>query len=165
MGPVEAIGSCLRQYAGFFGRAPRSEFWWWFCAVCIVVGVSMALLGMEEGSFEGADPDVGSEPMSGSIAVAILWLGILIPTLAVTVRRLHDADWSGWWALSTALCNAPTVYAAAFGPYALGLVLGINGVLLAYVAAVVIALVVFVRMFFPGTRGDNRFGPDPLPGT
>ena len=156
MGPVEAIRSCLRQYAGLSGRAARSEFWWWsMCAGLIFSIVSMVLLGIQEVL-------LGMEEGGGSVALAILWLGVLIPSLAVTVRRLHDTDWSGWWALSTALCNAAVVYAAAFGPHALGFAFGSDAVLFSYLAASGIALVVLVRMFLPGTRGDNRFGPDPL---
>ena len=162
MGPVKAIRSCLRQYVGFSRRAPRSEFWWWSICAGLVLSIGlMVLLGMEEGDLEGADPDAGS----GSIAGTILWLGFFIPSLAVTVRRLHDTDWSGWWALSTALCSAAPVYGAAFGLYALGLAFGRDAVLLPYLAASAISLVVFVRMFFPGTRGDNRFGPAPLSDT
>lgn len=160
MAPVKAIRSCLRQYAGFSGRAPRSEFWWWLlCAGLVLVFGSIALLGMGADDLD-VDPEVGS----GSIAATILWVGVLIPTLALTVRRLHDTDWSGWWALSTALCNAAPVYGAAFGLYALGVALGIDAVLLTYMAVSAVSLVVFVRMFFPGSRGDNRFGPDPLSG-
>ena len=150
MGPVKAIRSCLRQYAGLSGRAPRSEFWWWsICAGLVLVVVSMVLIGMEEGDLEGT----------------ALWLAFFIPSLAVTVRRLHDTDWSGWWALSTALCGAVPAYGAAFGPYALGVALGSDAVLLPYAAASAVSLVVLIRMFFPGSRGDNRFGPDPLSGT
>ena len=160
-GPVNAIRSCLRQYVGFSGRAPRSEFWWWsICAGLVLVIVLMVLLGLEETDLESADPDADS----GSIAVTILWIALFIPSLAVTVRRLHDTDWSGWWALSTMLCGAVPVYAAAFGAFALG-VLASTAVLLPYLAASAVSLIVFVRMFFPGTRGDNRFGADPLAGT
>jgi uncharacterized membrane protein YhaH (DUF805 family) len=69
----------------------------------------------------------------GLILLGIFALAILIPSLAVQVRRLHDTDRSGWWIL-------------------LGVVPIIN-----YIGAIV--LLVFYCL--EGTRGPNRFGEDP----
>jgi len=82
----EAVRSVLTQYATFSGRAPRSEFWYWVLATTIagiVVGGFDHLIGMGN-----------SMPVS-----SLLGLAILIPNIAVSVRRLHDTDRSGWWLL------------------------------------------------------------------
>jgi uncharacterized membrane protein YhaH (DUF805 family) len=75
-----AVRSALTQYATFPGRARRSEYWW-FVVFNAIVGVAAAVL--DRGSSDG--------PVSTLSALALL-----LPTLAVSVRRLHDTDRSGW---------------------------------------------------------------------
>ena len=82
MGFFEAVRSVLSNYFTFSGRALRSEYWYWnlfYILGAIPVSI-MAGMGIEGPYF-------------------IYSLAILIPTLSVTVRRLHDTDHSGWWAL------------------------------------------------------------------
>ncbi|MFF3755369.1 DUF805 domain-containing protein [Streptomyces sp. NPDC002018] len=72
----------IKNYAGFSGRARRQEFWMFYLlnlVVAIVVAILDAVLGLN------------------SILSVIYTLAVLIPALAVTVRRLHDTDKSGWW--------------------------------------------------------------------
>lgn len=90
MNLTQAIKSVFKKYAAFSGRASRSEFWYWqlFCLVfSIVSSVLDALV------FHASSP--GSfQPIS-----TIFMLIIFLPSLAVSVRRLHDVDRSGWWLL------------------------------------------------------------------
>ena len=82
----EAIRVCFQKYATFSGRASRSEFWYFALfgtLVTIVVGIIDAVL------FPSAN--VLNGPVSW-IASVVLFL----PELAVTSRRLHDTDKSGW---------------------------------------------------------------------
>ncbi|WP_040494977.1 DUF805 domain-containing protein [Ilumatobacter nonamiensis] len=75
----------LERYAKFDGRAGQGEFWWYYLANLIIAVVL------------------------GVLAAAIHWvfwlifvvyaLSIIIPTVAVSIRRLHDTDKSGWWML------------------------------------------------------------------
>jgi uncharacterized membrane protein YhaH (DUF805 family) len=76
-----AVRACLTQYAGFAGRARRSEYWW-FALFAFVVYVVAALL----------DAVVGAQVFS-----VVAGLGLLLPSIAVGVRRLHDTGRSGWW--------------------------------------------------------------------
>ena len=79
----EAVQTVFSKYAVFEGRAVRSEFWWW---TLFSVGVSVVLNLAK----------ITVSPIVGVLVV--LWgLGTLIPNLAVSVRRLHDIDRSGWW--------------------------------------------------------------------
>lgn len=79
----QAVGSVLRQYAVFRGRASRSEFWWYYLAYLIVFAI-LSLLDQAMG-------------LNG-ILIGIFALALIIPTIAVQVRRLHDTDRSGgWW--------------------------------------------------------------------
>jgi len=75
----------LRQYADFSGRATRQEFWM-FVLFNIIFSVFSTLIDYSLGTgFEG-----------GGIISSIYSLAVLIPSLAVTVRRLHDIGKSGW---------------------------------------------------------------------
>ena len=83
MGFAEAVQSCLQQYVGFSGRARRSEYWWFFLftiLVSIVAGVLDSILGTMDD-----ETNVG---VIGTIAS----LALLLPSLAVAIRRLHDTS-------------------------------------------------------------------------
>jgi uncharacterized membrane protein YhaH (DUF805 family) len=83
---AEAIQSGFRNYVGFAGRAARSEFWFW---VLFAVLVSIATQFLDGVLF---DQQFGV--LSGIAALALF-----LPGLAVSVRRLHDRDKSGWFIL------------------------------------------------------------------
>jgi uncharacterized membrane protein YhaH (DUF805 family) len=73
----------MQKYANFSGRAIRSEYWWFVLAYIVaylVVAIVDYVLGVQ-------------------LLTAILSLALLIPSIAVGVRRLHDLDKSGWWLL------------------------------------------------------------------
>jgi uncharacterized membrane protein YhaH (DUF805 family) len=85
----DAVKICLHKYADFSGRARRSEFWWWVLftiMVGLVAGIIDAILGTRT---------VGGNGLVGSLAN----LALLLPSLAVGARRLHDTGRSGWWQL------------------------------------------------------------------
>jgi uncharacterized membrane protein YhaH (DUF805 family) len=91
-----AVKSVLGQYATFSGRASRSEYWWWTLAVVLV----MLAVGLVEGAL--LPPMIGFEPyreQTGQPISMVVSLALLLPCLAVSVRRLHDRDKSGWWYL------------------------------------------------------------------
>jgi uncharacterized membrane protein YhaH (DUF805 family) len=93
---AEAVATCLRKYAKFSGRARRSEFWWWALFVVIVLTV-VAGFAVASGAVDEAgslDPDSGA-----ALAVGLVWLALILPNLAVAVRRLHDTGKSGWFVL------------------------------------------------------------------
>lgn len=93
---AEAIKTNFSKYVTFSGRAPRSEFWWWalftFIGNLIFGAIDMALFGTtitEPGSFS---METHFSPFAG-----IFSLVILLPSISVAVRRLHDTDRTGWW--------------------------------------------------------------------
>jgi uncharacterized membrane protein YhaH (DUF805 family) len=79
----DAVRSVVTRYATFSGRARRAEYWWFFLAYVIAAVVASVIDGM-----------IGISLLSW-----VLSLGLLVPSLAVGVRRLHDTDRSGWWLL------------------------------------------------------------------
>ena len=78
----------LKKYAVFSGRSRRMEYWY-FVLFNIIVAVVLALIDTLLGTFNVVQ---GVGLLSG-----IYGLAVLIPALAVTVRRLHDIDRTGWW--------------------------------------------------------------------
>jgi len=81
MGFADAVRSVFSKYVVFSGRARRSEFWW-FSLFLLIVYIIVAAI----------DAAIGN-----SVLLVIVWLATLLPSLAVTVRRLHDTGRSGWW--------------------------------------------------------------------
>lgn len=75
---IDSIKVCFSKYATFSGRATRSEFWW-FMLFCVLLNCAA---GQINGSVYG-----------------IVSLALLLPSLAVGTRRLHDLGKSGWWLL------------------------------------------------------------------
>lgn len=110
----------LKNYVGFDGRARRKEYWM-FTLFNVIVSIVLAII----------DGMGGFMTESGIGMLGLLYtLAVLLPSIAVSVRRLHDIDKSGWWLL---LILVPLIG--------------------------VIVLLVFAVL--EGTRGANRFGPDP----
>ena len=74
----------LKKYAKFKGRARRKEYWM-FILFYLIFAIAAAVL----------DEILGSQPV-----ISIVYgLVLILPTLAVTVRRLHDTNHRGWWIL------------------------------------------------------------------
>ena len=80
----------LQKYAVFDGRARRKEYWV-FLLINILVSVVLIAIDNLIGTFS---PQVGVGLLQGLYSLAIL-----IPSIAVTVRRLHDTGRTGWWIL------------------------------------------------------------------
>ena len=80
----------LKKYAVFSGRARRAEYWY-FVLFNLIIVIVLSLIDTFLGTFNVMR---GVGLLSG-----IYGLAVLIPSLAVTVRRLHDIDRTGWWIL------------------------------------------------------------------
>lgn len=158
--PVQWMLLPLQRYAQFSGRSSRAEYWWFVLfsiLISIPAGIIDALLGFQ-------------------LIGALVSLGLILPSLAVGVRRLHDIDRTGWWVLAPALIILPTVAIAGVmgaGGAIAGLLgsgdvagLGAGGAMLVVgiglLAGGVVALLMLVWYCTRGTAGDNRYGPDPL---
>ncbi|SDQ72158.1 Uncharacterized membrane protein YhaH, DUF805 family [Curtobacterium sp. UNCCL20] len=97
-----------KKYVRFDGRASRSEYWWWYLwsailgtVFSVVSGILVAATGTTTSTTSSNSVGVSSmstNPVAG-VPIWILGLALLIPTLALIVRRLHDANLSGLLAL------------------------------------------------------------------
>lgn len=139
----EAVKTCFKKYANFNGRARRSEFWWFYLALCIVNWVLGGLLW----HFGSAKAALGANVFSDSatieqnnlygtinlvimIIMGIWALATLLPTLAAMARRLHDTGKSGHLLWLFLLC-------------------GIGG------------LIPLIMCIGEGTPGPNQYGESP----
>lgn len=84
------VQTVLKKYAVFGGRAQRAEYWYFM----LFYVVAYVVLGLLDGSLTRPPEESGTGLLTGVFALALL-----IPSLAVSVRRLHDTDRSGWWLL------------------------------------------------------------------
>ncbi|GAA0585460.1 DUF805 domain-containing protein [Caenispirillum bisanense] len=80
----------LKNYAQFNGRALRSEYWF-FVLFNIIVSIILAVVDSVTGTY--------SDGAGLGLLGGLYTLAVIIPSLAVGVRRLHDVDKSGWWLL------------------------------------------------------------------
>jgi uncharacterized membrane protein YhaH (DUF805 family) len=111
---AQAVRTCLNKYAGFSGRAQRSEYWYFFLFMVIVNIVASVV---DSAIF-------GDMPLLYLVAT----LALLVPSIAAGVRRLHDTDKSGWWlllgfipvvgaiVLIVFFCQRGTIGSNRFGP-------------------------------------------------
>lgn len=83
----EAVAACLSRYADFKGRAARAEFWWFMLFLLL----ASAFVNQMTMSFFGAT--------SANVVSSIFFLAMVVPTISVSARRLHDMNHTGWWQL------------------------------------------------------------------
>lgn len=135
----------FKRYFDFQGRSRRMEYWSFalliFVVYLVLLGIMMAggfsLAAMSGDPAAAASATMGPVFYIGAGLLGLFGLAIIIPSIAVVVRRLHDRDMSGWWYLG--------MLVAAMIPF------------VGFIASIAF----LVLMFLPGTPGPNRFGPDP----
>jgi len=142
----------LKRYFDFEGRSRRMEFWMFILMTTIIstilagpVFFSVFSAAMDA-ELAGASEEAVNEAILASFdglgglglgLYGLFALAVFIPSIAVTVRRLHDRDMSGWWYLGFILAG-----------------------LIPFVGFLA-SLAFLVILFLPGTPGSNRFGADP----
>ena len=90
----------LKKYAVFDGRARRKEFWY-FALVNFLIFIPLAIVGLILAAIAGGSSSNTTWLILFIVPLILYGLFIFIPALAVTIRRLHDTNRSGWWYLIT----------------------------------------------------------------
>lgn len=153
---------CFKQYADFGGRARRSEYWWFMLinfinTMILIVGTFVPLikLGMNYSSIDDMDDlelikAIANNPFF--YLYIIYYLAVLIPSISVSVRRLHDIGRSGYWyflfigcSMMSSLTNVTT---------------GIVRIILTLVV-LALSILFLVWMFTDSQPGTNIWGPNP----
>ena len=148
----DAVKSGFKKYFDLSGRASRSEFWWWtlFSFVlgfgCVMVDIA---IGWGRTSLEGTGP-----------LATLFVVGTFFPSLALSVRRLHDTDRSGWWLwgifLGWILFLLFVVLAISIEKSENDALAVVVGFIWLGLFGVSVALIVFYCL--PGSLGANRYG-------
>ncbi len=165
---VQAVRECFRKYGDFSGRAPRPEYWWWLVGY-VIAGSILATIDTFIVSL--VDQEDAFSPL-----YLVFVLAVLLPSLAVTSRRLHDTGKSGWWLLVwigiTSIGWIP--FALGVAAFALGLLDDWSGTNVEFIPLILggfLTLVVQVSVFIwmilwlarQGDAGPNSYGPSPQP--
>ncbi len=133
------------HYLDFQGRVRRQEFWYYMLAYVVIYVV----LGVAQSVFHT------------HVLTGLMSLGLFLPTIGISVRRLHDTDRTGWWVLLAAvpivLLGLLTSFAMLTGAYTM---MFFTATLLPILALAAAALLIYWYAQ-PGTTGQNEFGPDP----
>jgi len=181
----QAVSTCLANYADFSGRARRSEYWWFSLFIFLVVLVLMAPVAvmayLEESG--GVNMDAGGWPVAFLITSimaligALFVLGMLIPSLAVQVRRLHDTGRSGWWVVWNIVLSLLAAFVPMFA-YGFGQAMDMDSIdtitrigevaLLPGILVVVtqlgewiLEIILLVFSLLDSDKGENQYGPSP----
>ena len=108
---LEAIETCVvKKYCDFSGRASRSEFWWFTLGTIIVSYVWQFIMSLLIGSAVTFNTDGTFHFEAIQLLGYIPSLALMLPSIAVTVRRLHDVGKSGWWYLLIFVCCIGGLY-------------------------------------------------------
>ena len=147
-GIVFAVSSCLLHgYARFSGRATRSEYWWFFLACTLTVG-SISFFRFPY------------EPDPLLLFIALLpQLPILIPGLAVLIRRLHDRGKGILWFLGLIAIHLILTFLAfyiLYESYAAR-----PAAILSLCLILLVPAILLLNLVLPGTKETNRYGPVP----
>ena len=186
LGFWEAVKICWSKYADFTGRARRSEYWWFclFTTIVILIPVLVMIIFLAIGSSasEGAGSMLWYAPaLIAMLVIGVIGLALIIPSLAVQTRRLHDTGRSGWWVVWNIIMSVVASFAevAAFGlsnyyeatptPSDIDMFKAIMEnsmglfivVALLYLINLGISIAVFVFSLLDSHREENKYGPSP----
>ncbi|MEZ5997677.1 MAG: DUF805 domain-containing protein [Hyphomonas sp.] len=132
----DAVKMFFQRYTDFQGRSRRAEYWWVYL-FNLIIGVVWAVLFFGLGGMNMNTEEISPIGMILIGIIVLYGLAVLIPSIALFIRRLHDINQTGWIYLGLVI--------ASFIPF-LGLLAGIAGIVICCI---------------PGTAGPNKYGPDP----
>ena len=128
--PVKAISLGFRNYLNFSGRSSRAEYWWWMLFYSLIFII----------------------PVIGQLINIVL----IIPSISLTSRRLHDIGKTGWWQLWIIL-----VYLLLFLLFIVLIVGGPPVWLICFILFLILTICWIRWMCLKGNSGPNKYGPDP----
>ncbi len=181
MGFWESVRTCFRKYFDFKGRARRSEYWW-YCLFSVVACLIWALfgtlllalpIGMVVQHVSGNETAVLTTMI---IILCIPLLFLVLPSVSVQVRRLHDTGRSGWWMVASIILEivAAALPFTLFGSdaidfdfmeefsrsFELSTAAGVADVGLT-IATNAMSIILIVFSIFDSHKTENKYGPSP----
>ena len=166
----QAIRLCWDKYTDFTGRARRSEYWWFVIAITVILLIPRLLLhympDVFDDSAQGYDVLWLIPEILIMLALGVGTLLLLLPSFAVTTRRLHDVGRSGWWIVALAVgCDM----AACDSLNEWEMLRAISDtstttfaiVLALYLVHLAVSITILVFTLLDSHRGENKYGPSP----
>jgi uncharacterized membrane protein YhaH (DUF805 family) len=151
---AQAVSLAFRKTFQFHGRATRSEYWWFALAVMLGTVVLFAIWAVIMNS------DVFAPLVPFTFLLPII---MTIPAISLSVRRLHDLNFSGWWLLVYSIVPKIAATASQQAARAGVPVVGQQVVPVISILTMIIVYGGFLYYFSQrGTIGSNDYGPDPL---
>ena len=171
----DAVGEGIFNYSYFGQRAARAEYWWWvlFSIICTFGAIVLDSL-----IFAGWNGPQFWYVVGGPFYIVVA-LALFLPSLSVTVRRLHDTNKSGWWLLfpygtmfiffilafnlihQSILATTATVGGRAVNnATAFSLGVSANLFLAVGILMLIFFIILLVFMLLPGNPGNNKYGPN-----
>ena len=179
----EAVKTCFAKYATFTGRARRSEYWWFSLFELLIIGLpalavalGMWIIGED---FEGYSSLWLLAAGLLALFIVLACLAIIIPSISVQVRRLHDTGRSGWWYVWSLVLSIAEMFAEMFAYGAsnyftddigtIGVLksvyasspitaIGVGTITLANYA---VCILIIIFSLFDSQKGANKYGPSP----
>ena len=156
---------CLQHYADFQGRARRSEFWFFqLFNFLIAIGIYLIVLAIK-----------GVTGVNLGFLNSVFSLAVFIPNLAVSARRLHDTNRSGWWQLLTYVTTLTTsvlmlifiypLFINGMNEHAFSICMEQKGLLVLLCISIIIHLAAGILLLvwycFDSQPGANQYGSNP----
>ena len=148
----EAVSICWKKYSDFKGRARRSEYWWWALLSLIAGTVAKFIDGTFNLLFSAS---------SINIVSIIVWLVLIIPSLAVATRRLHDTGRSGWWIVALAVVGVIEVILSFIIADSVPSLLWYYVLWFVILILLLLSLILLYFEVLDSHKGENQYGPSP----
>lgn len=151
------MANFIELLTSFRGRISRKS--WWLGFVIIMILSIAGTLVLHPDAFS-LDPDVAWTP---NWAATIWGLLLIIPYTAITVKRFNDRDWPNWLGYGVGLTAALLTIGQHFGFFTFGPDMSTTEGIVGLVLYLPLLFALIDNGFLRGTKGPNRYGPDPTP--
>lgn len=141
---------CMKHYVDFHGRAGRAEFWMFYGVTSMIQTIFSTAMNARKGGEIDAVTPIG-------MIYLVYIIVMILPSLAVGVRRLHDIGKSGWY-LAGALVLA-VILSIAIG-VAIGMQSNVEAIVL-MILLIALILAFYIVPMLKGQPGENKWGPNP----
>lgn len=153
----------MKNYANFNGRTSRVAYWIYAIITLAIsaVGIMIAVAvtgGL--GQTSALNTPLGMSPAAFGVSVAIV-LVFICPTVAITVRRLHDTGHSAWWISFLIAFLVCAWLGATLGKEANGSVFDIASMIFGFLAFILFVTNFILIICADSQHGENQYGPNP----
>lgn len=155
---TQSIATCFKKYATFKGRASRSEFWW-FQLFKFLIFLTIFIIALSL-AFSGNPFSYSGNILVIDLIFSFIRLVLFLPDIAVTCRRLHDTERSGWWQILPVI-----TFLIGSILFWISRIYRGDGKFFASITLIAFfgtGIRVLIWLIDPSDRGENKYGPSPF---